>query len=41
MSNRDIRWIQRLDKFSKALAQMTKFIEKGELNEFKSSRSRG
>ena len=29
----DIRWKQRLDNFSKALRQLTKFIEKGELNE--------
>jgi nucleotidyltransferase substrate binding protein (TIGR01987 family) len=33
MSNRDIRWIQRFDNFCKALAQMTKFMEKDELNE--------
>ena len=30
----DIRWKQRLDNYSKALRQLTKFIEKGELNEF-------
>ncbi len=30
----DIRWKQRLDNYSKALAQLTRFIEKGELNEF-------
>lgn len=29
----DIRWKQRLDNYSKALRQLTKFIEKGELNE--------
>ena len=29
----DIRWKQRLHNFSKALRQLTKFIEKGELNE--------
>jgi len=28
-----IRWKQRLDNYSKALGQLTKFIEKGELNE--------
>jgi nucleotidyltransferase substrate binding protein (TIGR01987 family) len=33
MPDQDIRWIQRLDHFSKALAQLTRFIEKGELNE--------
>ena len=30
----DIRWKQRLDNYSKALRQLTRFIEKGELNEF-------
>ena len=30
---KDIRWIQRLSNFSKALGQLTKFIEKKELNE--------
>ncbi len=30
----DIRWKQRLENYSKALRQLTKFIEKGELNEF-------
>jgi len=30
----DIRWKQRFDNYSKALSQLTKFIEKGELNEF-------
>ncbi len=29
----DIRWIQRFNHFSKALNQLTKFIEKGKLNE--------
>lgn len=29
----DIRWKQRLDNYAKALRQLTKFIEKGELNE--------
>jgi len=33
MRNHDIRWIQRFDNFCKALAQMTKFMEKDELNE--------
>jgi len=33
MCDSDIRWIQRFDNFCKALAQMTKFMEKGELNE--------
>ena len=31
--NQDIRWKQRLDNFTKALRQLTKFIDKGELNE--------
>lgn len=31
--NTDIRWIQRLNNFSKALSQLTKFIEKGDFNE--------
>ena len=30
----DIRWKQRLDNYSKALRQLTRFVEKGELNEF-------
>jgi len=30
----DIRWKQRLDNYSKALRQLTRFIEKGDLNEF-------
>lgn len=33
MNAQDIRWIQRLTHFTKALSQLTKFIEKGELNE--------
>lgn len=33
MTAQDIRWVQRLNNFSKALIQLTKFIEKGELNE--------
>ena len=33
MTTQDIRWIQRLNHFSKALGQLTKFIEKGALNE--------
>ncbi|OQX21202.1 MAG: nucleotidyltransferase [Desulfobacteraceae bacterium IS3] len=34
MTAQYIRWIQRFNHFSKAVAQLTKFIEKGELNEF-------
>jgi nucleotidyltransferase substrate binding protein (TIGR01987 family) len=33
MTNQDIRWKQRLANYTKALAQLRKFIEKGELNE--------
>lgn len=33
MSTQDIRWIQRLKHYAKALSQLTKFIEKGALNE--------
>jgi nucleotidyltransferase substrate binding protein (TIGR01987 family) len=33
MSPQDIRWMQRLNNFSKALSQLRKFIEKGQLNE--------
>jgi nucleotidyltransferase substrate binding protein (TIGR01987 family) len=33
MTTQDIRWIQRLTHFSKALGQLRKFIEKGTLNE--------
>lgn len=29
----DTRWIQRFDNFCRALKQLTKFMEKGELNE--------
>jgi nucleotidyltransferase substrate binding protein (TIGR01987 family) len=29
----DVRWIQRFSNFNKALSQLTKFIEKKELNE--------
>jgi nucleotidyltransferase substrate binding protein (TIGR01987 family) len=34
MQTDDVRWIQRFNNYSKALAQLTRFIEKGELNEF-------
>ena len=34
MTTQDIRWVQRLNQFSKALGQLRKFIEKGALNEF-------
>ena len=33
MSTMDIRWVQRFNNFSKALKQLTKFIEKGDLSE--------
>jgi len=33
MSTIDIRWIQRFNNFDKAVKQLTKFIEKGELSE--------
>lgn len=33
MKNQDIRWIQRFKNFSKALKQLTKFLEKENLNE--------
>jgi nucleotidyltransferase substrate binding protein (TIGR01987 family) len=33
MINQDIRWKQRLANYTKALAQLNKFIDKGELNE--------
>ncbi|MCF6156075.1 MAG: nucleotidyltransferase [Candidatus Brocadia sp.] len=33
MSAEDIRWIQRYNHFDKALNQLTKFIEKGDLSE--------
>ncbi len=34
MKNKDIRWVQRLSNFQKALHQLSRFIEKKELNEF-------
>ena len=33
MENKDIRWIQRFNNFCKAVKQLTKFIEKGDLNQ--------
>ena len=33
MSTQDIRWMQRFNHFSKALGQLSRFIEKGDLNE--------
>lgn len=33
MSMQDIRWMQRLNHFSKALGQLKRFVEKGALNE--------
>ena len=33
MTTQDIRWIQRFNNFEKALNQLAKFIEKGDLNE--------
>lgn len=33
IDNPDIRWQQRLSNYKKALGQLTKFIEKGDLNE--------
>lgn len=33
MSAQDIRWIQRFNNLSKALKQLSKFVEKGKLNE--------
>ncbi|WP_069658582.1 nucleotidyltransferase substrate binding protein [Arcticibacter eurypsychrophilus] len=33
MQNNDIRWKQRFHNYSKALSQLQKFIDKGELNE--------
>ncbi|MGZ8159687.1 MAG: nucleotidyltransferase substrate binding protein [Methylobacter sp.] len=33
MQNNDIRWIQRFNNFGKALAQLAKFIAKGDLSE--------
>ena len=34
MTNKDVRWIQRFANYNKALQQLSRFIEKGELNEF-------
>ncbi len=33
MTAQDIRWIQRLNHFNQAMRQLTKFIQKGALNE--------
>ncbi len=33
MSTNDIRWLQHLSNYQRALAQLKKFIDKGELNE--------
>lgn len=33
MSNKDIRWKQRFSNYQKAMSQLQKFIDKGELNE--------
>ena len=33
MNNKDVRWIQRLSNYQKALRQLTKFVEKRNLNE--------
>src|SRR3989338_3150652 len=33
MTDKDIRWIQRFSNYQKALKQLAKFIDKGELNE--------
>lgn len=33
MATQDVRWIQRFNHFEKALGQLKKFIQKGELNE--------
>ncbi|MGV7209273.1 nucleotidyltransferase substrate binding protein [Oxalobacteraceae bacterium A2-2] len=33
MSEQDVRWLQRLSNYRRALAQLKKFIDKGELNE--------
>ncbi|MBN1472925.1 MAG: nucleotidyltransferase substrate binding protein [Syntrophaceae bacterium] len=33
MTDQDIRWIQRLNHYKKAFTQLSKFIEKGSLNE--------
>ncbi|MGB9499509.1 MAG: nucleotidyltransferase substrate binding protein [Dissulfuribacterales bacterium] len=34
MTNKDVRWIQRFANYKKALQQLSRFIVKGELNEF-------
>lgn len=34
MANKDIRWKQRFHNYSKALSQLQRFIDKGDLNEF-------
>lgn len=34
MTTLDVRWMQRFNNYSKALAQLTRFIERGDLNEF-------
>ncbi len=31
-TNKDIRWIQRLSNYKKALSQLQKFIDKGDLS---------
>ncbi len=33
MSHQDIRWVQRFENFSRALHQLSKFINKGQLSE--------
>lgn len=33
MSEQDIRWLQRLSNYRRALSQLKKFIDKGDLNE--------
>ncbi len=33
MNNQDVRWMQRFQNYTKAVGQMTRFIEKGVLNE--------
>jgi nucleotidyltransferase substrate binding protein (TIGR01987 family) len=33
MKNKAIRWLQRLSNYSKALAQLTKIVERGDLND--------
>jgi len=33
MNNQDIRWQQRFNNYTKAVSQLQKFIEKGDLNE--------